>query len=1762
MSHVHYKFSSKLSYDTVVFDDPNITLSDLKRQIMGREKLRAGDCDLQIVNAQNKEEYTDDQGSIPKGSSVIVRRIPFSGVKPSSTGKTHNTGRSDSHHNFGAFKAMDNPSTTGVLPFLSEMAILDNMDVSEEDKIKVLSQSMYDSSNYKKCGAGLPANYTCYRCGSTGHHIRNCPSVGQDKTSEAPLRIKRSTGIPRSFMVEVDDPGIKGAMLTNCGRYAIPAIDAKAYAVGKKEKPPFLQQEQPKSEGEDNPVPDELVCLICRDLLNDAVVIPCCGNSYCDDCIRSALLDSEEHVCPTCNQLEVSPDTLIANKFLRQAVNNYKKEQGYTRTIRRTSCPSQSQTPTTTPSPVPTPPPLYSHIQPPKPQQDPLLHCSEATDPPSVSQESDTAPIVTSPVSASNTPTTFLQLEESHVESPDKCTHREDDGGTHNAPAGSPSVLVSNTVSTSTPSQLIPLVTDPPVVDQPQSVTVHPDQSSQSAGERQTDLLSTTETCGLASAHSGQTACWESSSSSSTLVCPSGSWTKFSAQQLPSSSSPYSAAQPPLYPPVQFHTFLRAQQPLSSYPPVYPMTTPLWTLPTPRAAPIPSLCSSPSTSSIASLIPKEWFRHQRQKNERSPHRGSTYRHSSSQSKSSKYKSSRSYSRSSSRSRSRSRSQSRSRPPSPKSNHRDNASRYHSSHSYNYGYKHSRSPTPSSSSSSRVHHRSRSPSDQRKSQHHSRHHSRRSSSRSSSSRRRGNCSSASSSSHRETGNSEWNLDGYLQWKQEYNEWCEKYFNSYVGHFHQLPPPPPTPPPQPHWGKNSKKNYHPHSGHSFRRDGYSPASQWSSESHSPPSQSSSESSSMSSQFSSDSRSTPSQTSNDSCSPPSQSCTDSYSVPSREGAHLGANSSTKDRKEVEMQQIKGGKPVTTNIVRDKQQNTGRDAYVEDSPAQEETTSDASQLDQPPLKPDKNVDKGCERKKKEKKTSDKERGSKRGKDFDSRRDMEKHYKVKSSRGAGSTDSDRNRRPRGSKTPDSKSERSRKRKGDDMQRNESEKILTEDHCRESLKTKLTEEPQTHESESPKRFDRDKKKKEFWNAQPASEEDIWEGGIKVKPQKKISININLDGKRKQEDTEKHSQSSSERIEGKSQETTEDINHGEEKEKLNRRETDLDVNARSDSVREKKVVFERKIKPDGETRERLERAAFRDKKNEMWDSFIGEDGVGERKGTGEEEEFDLWHCALRGVKEEEDKTVLGQGGQKRRAEKEHKMGDDGRKTDTGDLPLTHQKEWINEDTTGQQRRMSIEDEAPPSQRSRNCCDKLNPAVDNSRTSSSVGKFGGEHHHRTMTMVKSLNEYTESRAAGKLDELILTQVPHSRWDKEESEGEQDNGETEAQTCSFPSPRPPVSATPADRKTEGENESKQQRLVELDRDRARAMEKREGMEKEGKSSLERNVAPSSGKHRTDSSFNTDKKREERDRESSRKRQKESKSSKEKIREKERGRDRERESRNSSTYSTHSSSTYNFIQILEEDGKKKLYEAARREKHQERNKNRERSSSYSASGGSRESHSISRAAELLSHNMHRAHRNLLQDLQCKVKDEESKHPSHQSLHSHSRSQGRERGLLHFKPPRESSPDWESTYTPPKDQWKHRRQCLSSQDLSLERGGEKEERTRNESGRERREWSPWKVDKAMKGNKQERQMRRSEEERSSSSISSPASLEDSKDNRGDEKKRQKTHKKEKRHPTSELEEVELMNSIKKKSKEGEKKESRGETDIWWKEEEDSVMLT
>lgn len=97
----------------------------------------------------------------------------------------------------------------------------------------------------------VPATYRCYKCQKPGHWIKNCPSNVHHDTH---VEVKRSTGIPRSFIDGVH----AGAQVLE------PVAPA---AIEKKQE-----------------IPDNLICGICKELVSDAVMIPCCGQTYCDEC--------------------------------------------------------------------------------------------------------------------------------------------------------------------------------------------------------------------------------------------------------------------------------------------------------------------------------------------------------------------------------------------------------------------------------------------------------------------------------------------------------------------------------------------------------------------------------------------------------------------------------------------------------------------------------------------------------------------------------------------------------------------------------------------------------------------------------------------------------------------------------------------------------------------------------------------------------------------------------------------------------------------------------------------------------------------------------------------------------------------------------------------------------------------------------------------------------------------------------------------------------------------------------------------------------------------------------------------------------------------------------------------------------------------------------------------------------------------------------------------------------------------------------------
>ncbi|XP_053817307.1 E3 ubiquitin-protein ligase RBBP6-like isoform X1 [Vidua chalybeata] len=209
MSGVHYKFSSKLSYDVVTFHGHSISLGDLKRQIMARERLKVANCDLQILKADTSEEYSDD-AQIPKNVSVIVKRVPARATAPKFHQPIGKASRNQNEPVRGTSKAISDSSVPLSLAQLIKTANLAEANAAEEDKIKAMmiqSCRYYEPLNDLKTPLG-PVPSSC--------------------TSPVP-RLKRSSGIPMSFMVEVKDPNTKGAMLTPSGKYAIPIINLRQH---------------------------------------------------------------------------------------------------------------------------------------------------------------------------------------------------------------------------------------------------------------------------------------------------------------------------------------------------------------------------------------------------------------------------------------------------------------------------------------------------------------------------------------------------------------------------------------------------------------------------------------------------------------------------------------------------------------------------------------------------------------------------------------------------------------------------------------------------------------------------------------------------------------------------------------------------------------------------------------------------------------------------------------------------------------------------------------------------------------------------------------------------------------------------------------------------------------------------------------------------------------------------------------------------------------------------------------------------------------------------------------------------------------------------------------------------------------------------------------------------------------------------------------------------------------------------------------------
>jgi len=196
-------------------------------------------------------------------------------------------------------------------------------------------------STYNKSAAvpdkPLPPGYICHRCGEKGHWIQACPT-NNDPTFDGRPKFRRTTGIPRSMLkvidkpTEVDENGKidvsklpAGVMYTANGEWVIAEPDKVAWQ--KFQDKQNASAEKAKEASADNEELRKLglECPIDRRAFVDPVKTPCCGKTYCRDCIENALLDSDL-TCPTCGE-QVLLDNLETDEETVTKIKQYEDEK-------------------------------------------------------------------------------------------------------------------------------------------------------------------------------------------------------------------------------------------------------------------------------------------------------------------------------------------------------------------------------------------------------------------------------------------------------------------------------------------------------------------------------------------------------------------------------------------------------------------------------------------------------------------------------------------------------------------------------------------------------------------------------------------------------------------------------------------------------------------------------------------------------------------------------------------------------------------------------------------------------------------------------------------------------------------------------------------------------------------------------------------------------------------------------------------------------------------------------------------------------------------------------------------------------------------------------------------------------------------------------------------------------------------------------------------------------------------------------------------
>ncbi|KAF2147351.1 uncharacterized protein K452DRAFT_304206 [Aplosporella prunicola CBS 121167] len=367
-SSVFFKFKSSKEPQRITFDGTGISVFELKREIITSTGLGDGtDFDLSIYTEDTNEEYDDDTTIIPRSTTVLARRLPA--ARPGHgraaryvSGKAPVTAKNSYRTESAASKPVaPKPAVDGASAMNSAQ--------TEEERIAAMfaagaenweqqKAKMADAKPvYRPGHKGRPNNvpegeppetYICHRCHVKGHWIQACPT-NDDPNFENKPRIKRTTGIPRSMLQTIEKPvaltndGLtdetrqpSGVMINAAGEYVIAKPDEASWKQYQAKAQASAAKQEAQSAGSQELRDRGLECSIDKRMFVDPMKTPCCGMTYCNDCIENALINSD-FVCPNCSKEGVLIDDLTSDEEMVAKIKAYEDEKSAERKAKEAS---------------------------------------------------------------------------------------------------------------------------------------------------------------------------------------------------------------------------------------------------------------------------------------------------------------------------------------------------------------------------------------------------------------------------------------------------------------------------------------------------------------------------------------------------------------------------------------------------------------------------------------------------------------------------------------------------------------------------------------------------------------------------------------------------------------------------------------------------------------------------------------------------------------------------------------------------------------------------------------------------------------------------------------------------------------------------------------------------------------------------------------------------------------------------------------------------------------------------------------------------------------------------------------------------------------------------------------------------------------------------------------------------------------------------------------------------------------------------------